>query len=60
MIELEVGVPLARLQHGDVLEAIAEAKSTVVMKIIAEEHVSGRSLRRRRLQRLLARQPGRA
>ena len=49
-VELEVGVDLVRLHHGDVLEAVAEAKGAVVMEVVAEEHVGRRGLRRHRLE----------
>ncbi len=62
-VELEVRVDLAGFHHGHVFKAVAQAEGAVVMKIVAEEHICGRGLRRdclecrMRLQHAHDRQP---
>ena len=40
-VELESDVDLARLHHGHVLEAVAQAEGAVVMEIVAQKLSAG-------------------
>ena len=50
-VELERLLLLRRLHPRGVLEAVAQPERAVVMKVVAQEHVPGRRLRRGRLER---------
>ena len=42
---------LARFHHGGILKAVAQAEGAVVVEVVSQEHVGGRSLLGDRLQR---------
>src|ERR1700722_10741419 len=51
-VEFEVGVGfLGSLEQRGILESVAEAEGSVVMEVVAQEHVGGRGLLRGGLER---------
>ncbi len=50
LVELELLNVFAGLHHGGVLKSVAEPECTVMMEVVAQEHVGRRRLRRGRLE----------